>query len=562
MKQCPKCHRVYSDETLNYCLDDGDELVYGPGNTDPHTVILTSESPTRIYSVERSDPSATLSFARSRIFDRRRSWLLLLIPIVASAGYFAYHFTSNGPVNQIDSIAVLPFVNASDNAEIDYLSDGLTESLINSLSQIPKLSVKARSSVFTYKGKDVSPQQVAKDLSVQAVVNGRVVQRGDQVQLNVELVDAHTGDQIWGDHYTRRMTDLVQLQNEIVRDVSARLKARLSGADQQKITKNYTETSEAYQLYLRGRYHWNRRTPNDIKKSIDYFQQAVDNDPTYALAYASLAEAYILMPTYGVGTAKDAYPMARSAAERAIEIDPSLAEAHNALASIKANYDWKFSEAEIEWQKALNLNPNYATAHQWYGEYLMNMARFPEALAEMKRAQELDPLSLIINGLVGVCHLLNGENDKALDQLKKTIDIDPNFARTHLFLADYYEHSGQYENAVDEFVKFFTLSGEPTEKVLPLAAGVRQAYETGGRKAYARAMADVFGNYGGKVAPPPPVVAGYLVQAGEVDRAFELLEKGFEQRDGGLLMIKGPDLDPIKSDPRYKDLLRRIGLPE
>jgi TolB-like protein len=496
------------------------------------------------------------------MFNQRQRWLVVLIPLVAIAGYYTYRYTSNIAPNQIESIAVLPFVNASDNPDIDYLSDGITESLINSLSQVPKLSVKARSSVFTYKGKDVSPQQVARELSVQAVVGGRVIQRGDQVLLNIELVDARTGDQLWGDHYIRKMTDLVQLQNEIARDVSGRLKERLSGADEQKITKNYTENTEAYQLYLRGRYHWNRRTPNDIKKSIEYLRQAIDNDPTYALAYASLAEAYILMPTYGVGIPKDAYPLARTAAERAIEIDPSLAEAHNALASIKANYDWKFSEAEIEWQKALNLNPNYATAHQWYGEHLMNMARFPEALAEMKRAQELDPLSLIINGLVGVCYRLNGENDKALDQLKKTLDIDPNFARTHLFMAGFYEETGKYDEAVDEFVKFFTLSGEPSEKVLPLAAGVKRAYEAGGPRAYARAMAEIFGGYQGKAAPPPPVVAAYLVQAGEVDKAFALLEKAYEQRDEGLLMIKDPELDPIKSDPRYKDLIRRIGLPE
>jgi TolB-like protein len=556
MKQCPKCNRIYTDETLNYCLDDGDELVYGPGNTNAETAILTSEAPTRLHTSDEPAPVV------SPLIDVRRWWLLLLIPVIGVTGYFTYRYLLARTTQQIDSIAVLPFVNASDNPDIDYLSDGITESLINNLSQVPKLSVKARSSVFTYKGKEISPQQVAKDLSVQAIVNGRVVQRGDQIQLNVELVDARTGNQIWGDHYTRKMTDLVQLQNEIVRDVSGRLKTRLSGTDQQKITKNYTENTEAYQLYLRGRYHWNRRTPDEIKKSVEYFQQAIDKDPTYALAYAGLADAYILMPDYGVDLPKNAYPIARSAAQKAIEIDPSLAEAHNALASILSDYDWKFSEAESEWQTAIELDPNYATAHQWYGEHLMSMGRFPQALDEMKRAQELDPLSLIINGLLGVCYGLNGDGEREFAQLKKTLEIDPNFARTHLFLAEYYQDIGRFEEAIDEFVKYFLLSGQPSEKVLPLAAQVKRAYETGGPKAYARAMAEIFGSYGvGNSGPPPGVLAGYWIQAGEPEKAIDLLEKASQRREG-LLMLKSPNLDPIKSDPRFKEILHRVGLPE
>ena len=292
---------------------------------------------------------------------------------------------------QIDSIAVMPFVNESGNTEIEYLSDGITESLINSLSQIPKLSVKARSSVFTYKGKVVSSQQVAKDLTVQAIINGRVLQRGDQVLLSVELVDARTGNQLWGDQYNRRMTDLLSLQSEIARDVSSKLKSRLTGIEEQKIAKNYTANTEAYQLYLRGKFYWNKRTPADIRKGVEYFQQAIDKDPTYALAYAGLAEGYIVFASYGVELPREAFPKARAAALKAMELDASLAEAHNALAAVKSNYEWSFDEAEAEWKRTIALNPNYATAHHWYGEHLLSMGREVEALAELKRAQETGP---------------------------------------------------------------------------------------------------------------------------------------------------------------------------
>ena len=463
---------------------------------------------------------------------------------------------------QIDSIAVMPFVNASENTEIEYLSDGITESLINSLSQIPKLSVKARSSVFTYKGKEISPQQVAKDLSVQAVLNGRVLQRGDQVLLSLELVDARTGNQLWGDQYTRRMTDLLSLQSEIARDVSSKLKSKITGVDEQKITKNYTENTEAYQLYLRGKYHWNKRTETDVRKSVDYFQQAIDKDPTYALAYASLAEGYILFPSYNVGSASESYPKAKAAALKAIQIDETLAEAHNALAAVKSDYEWKFAEAEAEWQKTIALNPNYASAHQWYSEYLVQMGRNGEALAEIKRAQELDPFSLIINSILGATYRKNGQADQAIEQLKKTLEIDPNFPRTHIFLAEAYQQKGMFEEAINEFTKMMTLVGMPPEDISRFSSTLKAAYRTSGPKGYWRTTAELLTSFrGGRFKPPLPIIAGYWAQAGEPVKAFELLEQAYQGHDDDLLFIKDSQFDPIKSDPRYKDLLNRIGLP-
>lgn len=559
MKRCPECRRDYFDDTLLYCLDDGAALVDGPATEGAPTAILpdaqaSSEAATRTFeSVPSSDS----------IQSRRNSVLagVIGVVLVTALGIGSYFYYGRVATKQIETIAVLPFVNQTGNPDVEYLSDGITESLINSLSQIPAVSVKARSSVFTYKGKDVTPQQVAKDLSVEAVLNGRVLQRGEQVVLNVELVETATGNHLWGEQYARPMTDILQLQSEIARDVSGKLKAKLTGEEQEKVARKYTENTEAYELYLRGRHHWNKRKPDDIKRSIEYFQQAIDKDPTYALAYASLAEAYILLPNYRGGLPQDFYPKARSAAAKAIEIDPTLAEPHNAMASVLNGYDWKFDAAEAEWRRAIELNPNYATARQWYAEYLMNMGRYQDGLAEMRRAQELDPLSLIINGLLGIALDVSGQTDAALDQLKKTVEMDPNFPRTHFFLSSVYQSMGRYEDAVDEFAKGVVLNGAPADRIGPLAAKVKDAARTGGERGYARAMAEIVEANATSATPPAPFLAALWVRAGDKDKAFEVLENAYQKHDDSILMMKGPGLDPLKSDPRYADLLGRIGLP-
>jgi len=527
---------------------------------EPATAILPEPSSTKDEVGLPQNDVTGKTIAKTSWRDRRLLAAVVLLVIIGLGGFFAYRYFT--PARQIESIAVMPFVNESGNPDIDYLSDGITESLINSLSQIPELSVKARSSVFTYKGKVVSPQQVAHDLGVQAVLNGRILQRGDQVLLNVEMVDASTGNQLWGDQYTRQAADLLRLQSELASDVSKKLKARLSAPDSQKVARNYTENTEAYHLYLRGRYHWNRRTADDVKKSVDYFQQAIDKDPTYALAYAGLAEAYILMSSYGAASPKESFPKARSAALKAIEIDPSLAEAHNALASVLGSYDWKFAEAEAEWRSTLVLNPNYASGHQWYAEHLLFMGRYNEGLAEMKRSQDLDPLSLIINGLVGVAYRVSGQYDQAVEQLIKTMELDPNFPRTHLFLAETYQAMGQYEKAADEFARHFMLLGVPTDTVTKAMATVKERYRTEGPKGYSRAMAEMIEANQDPNEAPKTVMASYWGGAGEFNKAFALLEKGFQEHDDDMLMLKDPRMGALKSDPRYRDLIRRMGLPE
>jgi eukaryotic-like serine/threonine-protein kinase len=512
---------------------------------------------------QRQTHLSSAEYIVSEIKQHKNIAAVLSVLVVAIIGLgFLLLRSASTTVAQIDSIAVMPIVNASGNREMDYLSDGLTESLINTFSQIPKLSVKARSSVFTYKGKDVSPQQIAKELSVQAILNGRILQRGDKVLLSVELVDARTGNQVWGDQYSRSLTDLVALQSEIARDVSGKLQSKLTGAEEKRIAKNYTQSTEAYQLYLRGRHYWNKRTPTDIRKSIEYFQQAIDKDPTYALAYAGLAEGYIVFSNYGVEPPHVAYPKARAAALKAIEIDETLAEAHNALAAVKADYEWNFDAAEAEWQRTIALNPNYATAHQWYGEHLIALGRYDAALAELKRAQELDPLSLIINGVLGETYRFNGQYDEAIKQLNKTLEIDPSFARTHLFLAGVYETLGRFEEAADEYGRMFELMGAPREVASRFLVAVKNAYKTSGPKGYWRAMAESVPNVGLRPGPPASVLAAFWSQAGETDKAVALLEKAYQEHDEGIMRIKSPIYDPIKSDHRYQDLVRRVGLPQ
>ena len=301
----------------------------------------------------------------------------------------------------INSLAVLPLVNESADPNAEYLSDGITESIINSLAQLPQLRVMARSTVFRYKGREVDPQEVGRDLNVRAVLAGRVLRLGDRLIVKIELVDTTDGAQLWGEHYNRSPSNILAVQEEIAIKISEKLQVKLTAQEQKRVIKRYTENTEAYEAYLKGRYYWNKRTVEDFKKGIEYFQQAIEKDPSYALAYAGLADSYILLATYNFLPPTEAIPKARAAAMRALDIDSKLAEAHVSLATIEGENEWNWSAAEKEFKQALKINPNYATAHQWYGEYLAVMGRFEEALAEINRAHQLDPLSLAVNIALG-----------------------------------------------------------------------------------------------------------------------------------------------------------------
>jgi TolB-like protein len=562
MKRCPECRRDYFDDSLLYCLDDGAALLEGPGSVEPATAILsdpnvTGEARTRTYDSGISTPPAA---------SKRKPIIVGAVGIllVTALGIGSYYFFGRAE-SEITSIAVLPFVNEGGNPEIEYLSDGMTDTLINNLSKIPKLSVKARSSVFRYKGKEIETQKVASDLNVQAVVNGRMMQRGENLTLNLEVVDARSGDQIWGEQYVRKISDLVSLQSEIARDVSNKLRQKLSGEDTERISKRGTDNTEAYQLYLKGRFHWNKRTLVDINRSIDYFQKAIEIDPSFALALAGLADSYVVIPSYSNNRSREAYPKARAAAMKALEIDEFLAQAHATLGCVLAEFDWKFEEAEKEFKRAIELDPNYATAHHWYGEFLATQSRFDEAFAEIKRAQECDPLSLIINSMHGLLLGMSGQYAEAEAQLKKTIEMDPNFARAHLFLAGIYEDQGRFEDAIAEYERHGAIIGLPAEEIAKGWGSVREAYRNGGEKAYWKKILDLVKTrteMDPETAPPTFVLGIINLKAGEVDRAFEYFERSFDQREVDILRLNQPALASIRSDPRFKDLVRRVGLPE
>jgi serine/threonine-protein kinase len=482
---------------------------------------------------------------------------VLLVGVISTVGYFAF-VSRGGSTKQINSIAVMPFVNESGNPDVEYLSDGMTETLINSLSQIPNLSVKARSSVFRYKGKEIDPKKVASELGVQAILTGRLIQRGDQLTLSVELIDGLTENTIWGNKYDRKGSDLVSLQSEVARDVSGKLKSKISGADAAKVEKSFTVNPEAYQLYLKGIFYWNKRTRDSVKRSIDFFNQAIEKDPAYAPAYAGLAEAYVLLPAFYASTPQDSYPKAKAAAKRALELDGSLAEAHAALA-LAFDLDFDFPEAEREYQQAIQMSPNYATTHQWYGRMLVQIKRYDEAVAEGKRAQELDPLSLIITANLSDDYFYQGKYDEALQYAKATVDMDPNFFLGHLSVGTVYEMKGNYTVALTEYQRVMELNDDPN-----YLAYLAHLYAVSGKRDEALKTLEQMKQIanGGRYISH----YGYAVVyagLGNKDKAIEQLEQSFEERGPDFLYVAvDPFFKDLHSDPRFVDLMHRAGLPE
>ncbi len=480
----------------------------------------------------------------------------ILIFAAISFGYwfFANHAADATP---IESIAVLPFVNEGGNAEAEYLSDGMTESLISSLSQLPKLSVKARSSVFRYKGKDVRPQIIGKELSVQAVLLGRIVQRNDVLTLSLELVDARTENVVWSEQYNRRQTDLISLQSEIARDVSQKLQLRLSGAEELRVAKSHTQNPKAFQLYLQGRFYWNKRTGDGLKKSVEYFRQAIVEDPEYALAYAGLAESYVIFSGFAVSPPQEAYPKAKAAAKKALELDETLAEAHAALGLTLLAYEWKAAESSKEFRRAIELNPNYATAHHWYGnQNLLYTGQFEEAIAEMKRAHELDPLSLVINTDLGDTYFYARQYDKAIEQLRKTIEMDQNFYYAHYELGMAYEMKGAYAEAIAQYQKARQLNGDPRVPAL-----LAHAFAASGKRDEALKTLSELQEIANRQYVPAYNFA--IVYAGLKDReqAFEWLEKSYQDRSSRMAILEvDPFLDNLRTDSRLANLINRVNL--
>src|SRR3984957_6398479 len=458
----------------------------------------------------------------------------------------------------IDSLAVLPFENASRDPENEYLSDGITGSLINNLATVPKLRVMAQSTEFRFKGREIDPQAVGRDLNVRAVLTGRVTQSGGSLRIGAELVDVATGSQLWGAQYDRKHGDIFAIQDEISNEISGKLRLQLTQAQKKRLTRRHTEDPEAYRIYLKGRHHWNRWTEDGFYKAIEYFQEAIEKDPVYALAYAGLADCYVLLGWNSYLPPKDAFPKAKAAALTALKFDPNLGEAHAPLAAVLWLYDWQWHEAEKEFKRSLELNPTYPTANHWHAEYVMTMGRQIEAIALMKKSQTLDPLSLIINVAIGWANYMDRRYDDALEQLLQTVELDPNYPVTYWILGLLYRASGRYELAITQGEKGANLSaGSPL-----MLAALAHSYGKAGKAKEAREILDDLAKLAEHKYVASHFFAGIHIGLGENDRALEYLEKSYDQHSHWLIYLHmDPSMDDLRNDPRFQDLLRRVGLP-
>ncbi len=473
--------------------------------------------------------------------------------VVLAALYF---FT--GQRKAIDSIAVLPFANANGDPNTEYLGDGITESIISALAQLPQLRVMARSTVFRYKGQEVDPQKVGRQLNVGAVLTGRVVQRGGTLIINTELTKVADGTQLWGQQYSRKVGDIIAMQEDIAQEIAEKLRLKLTGEDQKRLTKRYTEDSEAYQLYLRGRYHWNKETEPELYKAIEYFRQAVEKDPGYPLAYVGLSDSYGALGYLGHLAPQEVWPQAKGNAMKALEIDDKLAEAHAALAHPILFYDWDWEKAHEELKKAIGLNPNYAIAHHWYSHYFEALGRVEESLAESKRASGLEPLDLPLRLHLQYNYWLARQNGQAIEECRKTLEIEPNFHGTHFVFGLAYEQQGRYEEAIAELRKATALSGW-----LVQLASLGHAYAVSGRRKEAQTVLEQLNQLSKQRYVPPVLRAIIYVGLGEKDQALQWLEKAYAGRDSWWVFLTlDPRFDSLRLDPRFRELVRRVGLPQ
>ncbi|MDX6710817.1 MAG: eukaryotic-like serine/threonine-protein kinase, partial [Blastocatellia bacterium] len=480
--------------------------------------------------------------------------LAILFVLISGAGYwfFKYHGSASGGTEVINSIAVLPFQNKSADADTDYLSDGLAESLIFRLSQLPGLKVSPTTSVMRYKGKDTDIAKVASELGVDAVMTGRLVKRGDNLNITVELVDIRNNKSLWGEQYERKMSDLLATQREIAAAITQKLQLKLAGSGAKGIIKRYTDNNDAYQLYLKGRFYFARRSDEDIRRSIELFQQAIKLDPNFALAYVGVSESYNVMPSYPYMSPNEANPLAKAAVTKALELDPDLPEAHTVAGMIAATYDWDWVKAEREFKRSLELDPNLAITHYRYAwVYLSPMGRHDEAIAEMKRAMELEPLSLAQGANFAAVYLYARQFDKALDQAKKTYDLDPNLVTGQNWMCHSYDFNGMYPESL-------AISERAAQLNRSLLAALGYAYAKSGRREEAEAVLKQW-----KEIEKTKYVSNYWMATvhaalGEKDAAFAELEKAYQEHDWFFQRLRAdPFMDPLRDDPRFKDLVRR-----
>jgi eukaryotic-like serine/threonine-protein kinase len=458
----------------------------------------------------------------------------------------------------IDSLAVLPFENANRDPEHEYLSDGIGGSLINILATIPKLRVIAQSTVLRYKGRGIDPQAIGHELNVRAVLTGRIMQSGESLRIGTELVDVATGSRLWGAQYDRKMGDILAIQDEISEEISGKLRVKLTGEEKKRLAKRQTYDAEAYQLYLKGRHHWNRWTEDGFYKAIEYFQQAIEKDPGYALAQTGVADSYVLLGWNSYLPPKEAFPKAKAAAMKALRLDASLGEAHTPLAAVLWLHDWQWKQAKEEFTESLALNPCYPTANHWYAEYLMTMGQHAEAIARMRKSQELDPLSLIISVAIGWAYYMGRQNDEALEQLKRTVELEPHYPVTYWILGLLLRKMDRYDEAIAEAEKGVKFSGGSSV----MRAALAQTLATAGRRDEAIQALEELTTLAKEKYVAPYFLAGIHAGLGEEDLAIQKLEKCYEERSHWLIYLHiDPSMDALRSNSGFQELLQRIGLP-
>jgi len=543
------------EEIINKTLEKDRTLRYQHASdirTDLQRLKRDTET-TRISSVQASPHQRP---------KRRKLWLVAAACVtVIGLAAVATWFLRSGRGSQINSLAVLPFTNVSGDANSDYLSDGITESLIANLTHVPQLKVKSRNSVFRYTGKDVDVQKASSELRVSALITGRVTPHGETLEVSAELTDIRDNTEIWGQHYSTKSADIISLQQQIAGDIAARLRSGMNSSERQQVTKQGTQNPDAYELYLKGRYYWNKRTAVDVKTAISYFNQAIAKDPAYALAYAGLADSYSALPVYG-GAPSENYPKGNAAARRALGLDPSLARPHAVLGSNEMEYDWDFVGGETEYKKALQLDPNDATTHSWYAQDIaMIGGREEEALAEINRAHQLDPMSPIISANTGAIYVLAGRYDEAIAVCKKAANADPTFAETHGCLMGAYWGKRMYPQVIEELKVYGQLSGDRNISVF--ASAMEQGFRSGGWKVALTKGIEISKAQRKTGYSSACQIADLYADLGDNDQAFQWLNTAYQERDTYLLGLKTDfSLDPLHSDPRFAELVRKVGLPQ
>ena len=605
MKRCPQCNRVEADDALIFCRTDGTALVAqeaGAGSRsrrqtagDVHAPLGSEAGTAQLGSVDASEvhtsilphntdaafprvtgPTTSLpanplpvqqsTGAHEHLTIARRPKpvvivvaAILLIGIVVAAYSLGGRFIAPESERAIESVAVLPFENKSGNADSEYLSDGLSESLIYRLSQLSNLKVSPRSSVFRYKGKEIDAEKIGNELGVDAVMSGRLTQRGDNLTISVDLIDVKNKKTLWGEQFERKMSDLLTTQREIASAITEKLQVKLSGTDSSGISKQYTSNNEAYQLYLQGRYFWNKRSSGNLKKATELLRAATEKDPNFALAYAGLADCYAVSYYYVGERPRELMPLAITYASKAIELDPTLAEPHATLAFVSWLLERDRATAEREFLRAIELNPNYPTAHHWYSRYLRGIGRLDDAFREIKRAEELDPLSLVIINNVAEIYVDKGDLNSATRECQRMIDLDPNFWAAHQTLGIVLVKQGRYAEALAEAQKSTQLA-ERSNASLALLGHVYA--KLGQRSETEAVIKELERRYTNKGADGRDLV---VVYAGldDKDKAFAWLEKAFADRSVFLVFLKlEPLMETLHSDPRWKDLERRVGISE